>query len=337
MTNQTLTDMAFTNYAARAAVSSIADGDVNPTTEVITQAAHGFNNGEYVVYDQGTSGNWSTFTNGDRRWLHVIDIDTFSVHTTRANALSDTSRVNLATITAGVAHEFAPVSYALEITSSGETTLSGVTFDASGTADIENVSGGLIEIIISGGGDTPTIANTSGTSTVSNPVTTLVNVKDNAGANLINTRVFLEASDGTGDFPFQASVTIVSTVTTATVTHTSHPYVTGDIAVIRGADQQLYNGAYVVTDTGANTYTYTMTGDPVDTATGTITSTGAILDGLTDASGNISAARTFSLAQPITGRARKSTASPRFKTFNLNGTISTTLGLTINIQMILDE
>ena len=80
-----------------------------------------------------------------------------------------------------------------------------------------------------------------------------------------------------------------------------------------------------------------MTGDPVDTATGTIISSGAIIDGLTDGSGNISTSRTFTLPTIVKGVARKSTTSPRFKSFPLAGTISTTLGLTINIQMIIDE
>ena len=206
----------------------------------------------------------------------------------------------------------------LFLATSGSLNLNLIGCTTDGTFSVDDTAGIAITVVI-------------------DPVTTLVNVKDNNGANLINTRVLLEAADGAGDFAFEASVTIVSTATTATVTHTSHPFETGDIAVIRGADQQLYNGAYAVTDTGANTYTYTMTGDPVDTATGTIISSGAIIDGLTDGSGNISTSRTFTLPTIVKGVARKSTASPRFKSFPLAGTISTTLGLTINIQMIIDE
>lgn len=227
-------------------------------------------------------------------------------------------------------------------------TLRGIDFTGFGSTD--DVDGAIFKFLATSGSLNLSLVGctTDGTFSVDDSagitvtvvidlVTTLVNVKDNNGANLINARVLLEAEDGTGDFAFEASVTITSSGTTATVTHTSHPFETNDIAVIRGADQQLYNGAYVVTDTGANSYTYTMTGDPVDTATGTIISSGAILDGLTDGSGNISASRTFTLSQPVKGKVRKSTASPRFKTFPLSDTISNTTGLTINVQMIIDE
>lgn len=207
----------------------------------------------------------------------------------------------------------------LFLATSGSLNLNLVGCTTDGTFSVDDTAGITVTVVI-------------------DPVTTLVNVKDNTGADLINTRVLLEASDGTGDFEFEDTPTsLTSSGTTATVTRTSHPFETNDIAVIRGADQQLYNGAYVVTDTGANTYTYTMTGDPIDTATGTILISGAILDGLTDASGNISASRTFAASQPVKGVARKSTASPRFKSFPLAGIISNTLGLTINIQFIIDE
>lgn len=172
---------------------------------------------------------------------------------------------------------------------------------------------------------------------VIDPVTVLVNVKDNNAANLINTRVLLEASDGTGDFPFEETVTITRAGATASVAHTAHGLVNGDIVVIRGADQQEYNGPFSITNVTTNAYDYTVSGSPTTPATGTITSSGAILSGLTDASGNISVARTFTLSTPVKGAARKSSASPRFKDFSLAGTISNSGGLTINIRLILDE
>lgn len=258
---------------------------------------------------------------------------------------------------------------------------------------------------------------------VIDPVTTLVNVKDNTGTNLQSARVILEASDGTGDFPYVENVSITRSATTATVTHTAHGLSTNDYVVIRGANQPEYNGPQQITVTGANTYTYTVAGSPATPATGnrlkdaqdetlyvtfnggsghsasdvltldknvtvtvdavnlgavtqftvssvnarggisvgdvleqvsstgsgtgfsltvgsgnlTVSSSGAILSGTTDASGNISASRTFTTATPVKGSVRKSTASPRFKVFPISGTISTTAGLTINVQMILDE
>lgn len=172
---------------------------------------------------------------------------------------------------------------------------------------------------------------------VVDPVTTLVNVKDNAGVNLQNARVLLEASDGTGDFPFEESVTITRVTTTATVVHTAHGMINGDIAVIRGADQPEYNGPFTITNVSTNAYDYTVSGSPATPATGTITSSGAIINGLTNASGNISTVRAFTLNTPVDGKVRKSTASPRFKDFPIAGTIDNTGGLTIGVQMVLDE
>lgn len=58
--------------------------------------------------------------------------------------------------------------------------------------------------------------------------------------------------------------------TTATVTATGHGFTTGQKVVISGATQSAYNGAFTVTVTGVNAFTYTVSGDPVTPATGTI-------------------------------------------------------------------
>ena len=207
-----------------------------------------------------------------------------------------------------------------------------VDFDAPNTVTINTLDGGDAIVI----GD---IDNVNGSTIVivNSPVTTLVNVKDNAGANLQNVRVLLEASDGTGDLPFEESVTITRSGGTATVTHTAHGLVNGDVVVIRGAVQQEYNGPFTITNVSTNSYDYTVSGSPTTPATGTIIASGAMLNGLTDASGNISAIRELTQAQPVTGKARKSTTSPRFKDFPLSDSISNTNGLTKNIQMVTDE
>lgn len=228
--------------------------------------------------------------------------------------------------------------YAIEITTAGTYDFEGVGFSGNVT-DILNSSLGAVIINITGGGDTPTVYNIgAGTSTVNNNVTTLVHVGDNTGANLENCRVFLEAANGSGPLPFEETVTITSSGTTATCAHTTHGLITGDKVAIRGAAEHLYNGVFTITVTTASEYTYTMNGDPVDTATGTITSTGVVLEGLTDSSGDVSAGRTFISDQDVRGRARKSSSSPRFKSFRLDGnTVDSANGLTINIRMILDE
>ena len=70
-----------------------------------------------------------------------------------------------------------------------------------------------------------------------------------------------------------------------------------------------------------------------------MTSTGVVLEGLTDVSGNISASRSFTLNQPVTGVVRKSSSgTTRFKSFSLAGnTVNNTNGLSINIRMVRDE
>ncbi len=207
------------------------------------------------------------------------------------------------------------------------------------SAAIYNNSGGAIEIVVGDGGSNFSVRNGAGaTTTVTiGAVTTAVNVKDNEAANLQNARVLLEASDGTGDFPFEESVTITRSGSTASVAHTGHGMFANDVAVIRGAVEPEYNGPHVISNVTANAYDYTVSGTPGTPATGTITSTGAILSGLTDASGDISQSRAFTLATPVIGKIRKSSASPRFKDFPIAGTISITTGLTVNVRMILDE
>jgi hypothetical protein len=60
----------------------------------------------------------------------------------------------------------------------------------------------------------------------------------------------------------------------ATITTTAaHGLVTGNQVTVSGAtgvDANLYNGTFIITVTGANTFSYTMTGTPTASATGTI-------------------------------------------------------------------
>jgi hypothetical protein len=67
---------------------------------------------------------------------------------------------------------------------------------------------------------------------------------------------------GAGDMTFSVS--------TVTVTLTSHGFATNDVINVRGATQSQYNGDFKITVTGANTFTYDITGSPASPATGTI-------------------------------------------------------------------
>lgn len=67
-----------------------------------------------------------------------------------------------------------------------------------------------------------------------------------------------------------ATATITRSGTTATVVANGHGFTTGQKVVISGATQTAYNGAFEVTVTGPNSFTYTVTGSPTSPATGTI-------------------------------------------------------------------
>ncbi|MGA2498880.1 MAG: lamin tail domain-containing protein, partial [Tepidisphaeraceae bacterium] len=64
---------------------------------------------------------------------------------------------------------------------------------------------------------------------------------------------------------------ITSSSGTATVTLPGHGFATGDTIHISGATQSQYNGDFVITKTGNDTFTYTVTGSPTSPALGTIT------------------------------------------------------------------
>jgi hypothetical protein len=206
-----------------------------------------------------------------------------------------------------------------------------------GNECLVNTSGATITINISGG-DVPTVDTTNSTGTViivTGSVTTTVNVKDNTGTVLQNARVYLEAADGTGPLPYQDSVSVSVTTTVATVTHTAHGMAIGDQVKITGLNQSGYNGAKtIVTSADANTYTYTVVNDGA--ATGTPLATGILINELTTAGGVADDTRSTT-DQPVTGHVRKSSVSPFFRSFPIQGTVSSTAGLTISVQMILDE
>jgi len=202
-----------------------------------------------------------------------------------------------------------------------------------------NVGSGNLTINVASGASTPSIRTAGATVTVvAGAVTVQVRVVDSEGGNIENANVMIRAADGTGPYPYQESVTITSSGTTATVTHTAHGLATNDkvdiLGVTNGAN---YDGVKQITVTNANTYTYTLGATQTSPATGTITSTFVALQGLTNASGIINTSRTYATDQPITGWARKSTASPYYKQAGINNTIDSASGLSAVALLILDE
>jgi hypothetical protein len=172
---------------------------------------------------------------------------------------------------------------------------------------------------------------------VVDPVTTLITTRNSAGAVVASVRVLVEAGDGTGDLPFEETVTISRSGSVASVAHTAHGLVAGDKVAIRGAVQQEYNGVFAITNITTNAYDYTVSGSPATPATGTIKSTGVVLEGLTNGSGVISASRTFTVDQNVRGKARKSTTAPFFKSSDFTDVVDSLVGLTKTVQMTSDQ
>jgi hypothetical protein len=196
---------------------------------------------------------------------------------------------------------------------------------------------------------------------VADPATTTVTVNDHLGAPLINARVILRAANSTGPLPYNDIVTISISGITATVTHTAHGLLSGQKVEIQGASYAPFNGVKTITNVTTNSYDYTVDSgspavennyrfDSVETVSPIsyrfsaqgeggidITSTGVILEGLTDSSGQIIDARTLSSNQPVSGVVRTGSSTPRYKDFPISGIVDTLTGLSINVTLILDE
>jgi len=226
-------------------------------------------------------------------------------------------------------------------------TLRGWTVTGFNASDEQNDS-----VIYNTSGKTITVSVVGNTGTVSkkdsgagsetiisvDPVAHSVNVKDEDGTNLSGVRVFTWPTDNTGPIPYEETVTqITRSATTATVSHTGHGLVTDQYAWIEGANQPEYNGVHQVAVTDANTYTYTVSGSPATPATGTITSTGLILNGTTDGSGNISYTRSYSTDQDVQGRVRSASGSTKYRPSTYTSQIKSASGSTVNIVLQADE
>lgn len=232
--------------------------------------------------------------------------------------------------------------HAIELTGAANNyTLSKVTFTGYGANTTNNAAlyipatTGTFNINVDNG-----TTYRSGGATVNivlSPVTTQITVRDENNSLLSGALVHLYASDGTGDLPYQASVTITSSGTTATVTHTAHGMITNNWVRILGANEREYNGTFQITVTGTNSYTYTLPGTTTSPATGTITATGVVINQTTSASGVVSDSRTWSSNQPVVGHIRKATSSPYYVEAPLSGTVNSSTGLSIEVKMVRDE
>jgi len=169
---------------------------------------------------------------------------------------------------------------------------------------------------------------------VINPVTTLVTVKDNSTkAVLAGAAVTIFASDGTGPLPYQDSVTITQTGGTATVSHTAHGLNTNQKVLIVGANEAGYNGIKTITKINDDSYSYSCDSGLSSPATGTITATAVVIDGLTDTNGQISDSRSLSGDQPIVGYAQSGSGVIPYVPSDIINEIDSTNGINISILL----
>ena len=97
------------------------------------------------------------------------------------------------------------------------------------------------------------------------------------------------------------------------------------------------NGVFTITKINNDSYSYTMGSAPGSNPTGTIKATFAVLYGLTDVNGQITMSRVFASDQPISGRVRKSSAAPYYKTTDFSGVVDSAAGFSATLQLISDE
>lgn len=259
--------------------------------------------------------------------LYVSNLDNVDACAFESNGLNHA--IELSSAHAGNSYTLTDCTYSEYASADGST----------GNECIYNNSGGAVTINIIGG-DTPTVRNGAAASTtlVINPVVLQLTVTDiDTTLPISAARCLVLVSDGV-NFPYNASVNITGTGTTATVAHAGHGYSTGENVNIQGASPDVYNGAYTITVTTSAAYTYTTSETIASSpATGTITATTALINDITNASGVASDTRSYNNNQPITGKVRKSSVSPYYKQTPVSNTVDKTTGKSINIQMISDE
>jgi hypothetical protein len=233
--------------------------------------------------------------------------------------------------------------HAIRLTAIGDYNIYGLIFNSFGAnestgAAILNDSGGAISLTVYGGGNTPTYKNVGASTTIIivGLVSVTVTVTDLSNTVVENARVLLLAAAG-GPMPFDTTVTITNSGTTATVTHSAHGMATNDKVQIKGASLLANNGVFSITYIDSGSYSYTMGSTPGSSPTGTIKATYVALSGLTNASGIITMSRAFSSSQPVSGRVRKAAGGTLYKTSSIVGDISSSSGFVSTIQMIPDE
>lgn len=228
----------------------------------------------------------------------------------------------------------------IEITQTSNQTFDNLIFDdAAGNFDVHLNNGGTSINVSKNNGSNPNSYTATGGGVVTfvgASVTVKAKVVTDAGVNIQNARVFVRTA-AAGSLPYNASVSISNSGTTATVTHTAHGLSNGDKIAVYGAATDDNLGVHTITVTGANTYTFTTAGTNSGSDAGSPTVYFVYLSGLTDVNGEISTSRVFPSDQACVGSARKSTSAPFYKQGSITGTVSSTANTTLSAVMTSDD
>lgn len=289
-----------------------------------------------VLSDTSFSGCGTIEVNGA-----AVDGCTFSG--AYATQLKVDSTAEMANITSSI-FTSAGTGHAIELTAAGTYDFDGLSFTgyagSNGSTGNEavfvNVASGSVTINVSGG-NTPSYRTAGASVTVvSGSVTVTLTVTDSAGTAIQDAAVLVAAAAG-GGLPYQATVTISNSGTTATVTHTGHGMATNDKVLVKGASHYQNNGVFSITKLSDNSYSYPLSSAPGSNPTGTIKATFVVLSGVTNASGQLSMSRVFPSNQPVSGWARKSTTQPYYKTGQVTGTVLSASGANLSALLVLDQ
>jgi hypothetical protein len=199
---------------------------------------------------------------------------------------------------------------------------------------------GVVNLTVTG---TPSVRTAGATvNKISGTVDTVITVKDTATPPVAieSARVLVWVTGNENYFYQKTGLTFAGSGTTVTVTgHTAHGMGTGDKILVEGVvNDDVYNGVFTITYVSTSSYTYTTSATITNaTPTGTIKVTYVVIDAATNASGQVTRTKAWTVDQPIAGRIRKSSAAPYYQPSSFIGTIDTTGGFSTTIQLIGDE